>query len=936
MRLNASVNSVLNDIMSGDGTAVLLFASDKCNKADFVSELSSRYFKSYCFSARVDDMYELCITLAQRILADDPELCLRLRQLLFCQSRYNGVKTILNVILERIASYRREVLIVFEELELLPKDFDYTYLLYLINHAPSNLKVLLSANDFLSVGLHGFEPKYPMFVEEGILSKCEDLYTYDEYISDLTDEQIALVCYCSKSTMLSANLLNELSPDGARVYEYLSRKGVYVCKREREDFGDNLYMIDSGFANYMVSLESSYAQYMGDYKDKDVKKTIFQFVARENGNYFGNLLFAYELKDVDSIESYVKKIFNCPVHIPKLPNFLRAHKELLKVKDLEFLSDYPYIRAFQLCLNVVHGKDIEETLPKLRALRAEFKDRGDMLTYHIVLAAECFVLDYLGDGQALQKILQEADEYAESNQDYEYVGMVTKMLLPNFTRFVELKAADVERLTSENVSKHFWYFKALEDIGFHYYKQGNYRKSLEVAEKIKELLPSYQIPPRLIAMGYYENTDVDAVEKKVDDALKFALENGLDKDVYMLYTAKSLVYAYRGDMDKSKEYSNLSLQNLGNEDCYEKFFTIMIRVWQHAKVGEHKYAHDLSNVYLHYARSKAPEYVQFMASALGYTLFKMGKVEEAYILAREAIQAGSNRSIGWLMSMGIATNYLLSKGELQEMQTLLTNVIKASSSYGMNMLVVDYAGDIFAPILEQAQNMGIEPKSVEEIMHAVRLRNGDKRKSAAVSLKMFGSVSITTEGKEIQWKTRKSKDLFMHYILAGSVGMDRNVILDLLWKDYLYESAINNLKTTNNIIRKTLDSYGIDYKLNYINSRYSITINNLDNEYARYKMLIDSFNKEVEIPHKVEIMDSILKIYRADLCMDINYPEFEHERTSVKQELVIAMIKLIRILAKAGEYVESKRFLNSLMLIDTDNDYNHMVYELDRFIKLTR
>ena len=99
---------------------------------------------------------------------------------------------------------------------------------------------------------------------------------------------------------------------------------------------------------------------------------------------------------------------------------------------------------------------------------------------------------------------------------------------------------------------------------------------------------------------------------------------------------------------------------------------------------------------------------------------------------------------------------------------------------------------------------------------------------------------------------------------------------------------------------------------------------------------MESFNKESELNHKVEMMDSILKIYRADLCMDINYPEFEHERTSVKQELVIAMIKLIRLLAKAGEYLESKRFLNALMLIDENNDYNHMVYELDRFIKLTK
>ena len=936
MRLNSNVNSVLNDIMSGDGTAVLLFASEKYNKVDFVSELSSRYYKSYCFSAKVDDMYELCITLAQRILSDDQDLCLRLRQLLFCQSRYNGVKTIMNAILDKIASFKREVLIVFEDLELLSKDYDYTLLLYLINHAPSNLKVLLSADDFLNIGLHGFEPKYPMFVEEKILSKCEDLFTYEEYISDLTDEQIAFLSYCSASTLLSRNFVENIYSDGTRVLEYLSRKGVYVSKREREDFDDTLYRIDAGFARYLTSQKEKYANLLGAYKDFDVKKNIYTYVSKTNSNYFDALLFAYKLKSVDDIEELIKKIFNCPIHIPKLPNFLRAHKELLKVKDLAFLEKYPYIRVFQLFLYTTHNTDDEETLPKLKELASYFMEREDYLTYHIVLAAECMIYDRQGNREEIVKIFQQVDEFADSNEQYKGVGMVTKMMIPDFPRYADMKASEIEKLLTEESSKYFWYFKALEDLSFYYYKQGNYRKSLEISERIKSKLRYYQIPPRLVAMAYYENTDIDAVEKKVDEALQFALANDLTEDIYMLYTAKSLVYAYRGDMSKSKEYSNLSLQNIGKENCYEKFFTVMVRVWQHAKVGEHKYAHDLANVYLHYARQKAPEYTQFMASALGYALFKMGKVDDAYVLAREAIQVGSNRSIAWLMSMGIATNYLLSKGEVQEVDTLLTNIIKASSSHGMNMLIVDNANDIFAPILGYAQEMGIEPKSIDEIMHAVHLKEGDNHQSASVQLKMFGSVSITTGGKEIQWKTRKSKDLFMHYILAGKVGIDRNVILDLLWKDYLYESAINNLKTTNNIIRKTLDSYGIDYKLNYINSRYSITINNLDNEYARYKLLMESFNKESELNHKVEMMDSILKIYRADLCMDINYPEFEHERTSVKQELVIAMIKLIRLLAKAGEYLESKRFLNALMLIDENNDYNHMVYELDRFIKLTK
>ena len=936
MRLNPTLNSVLNDIMAGDSTAVLLFASEKYNKVDFISELSSRYFKSFCFSAKTDDLHQLSVTLASRILSDDEELCTKLRQLLFCQSRYNGDKTVLNVVLDRVASLKREVLFVFEDLEALPKDFDYTYFFYMVKHAPQNLKILFSANEFLSIGLFGFEPKYPMLVDEDVLDTKESLYTYDEYLSDLSDDQIAFLTYVSDEDGVDELLIDEIYPEGLSILKYLSRKGVYVAERAHGKKG-KIYMLDKGFRAYLKEITGEYAKYYESYADIPYATRFIDWMVENGTDHYDVLRFAMSHKSVESVEKIVYKILHCPKHIPKLTHFLKSHKELLKVADLSKYVEYPYVLAVQNFLWIVQGYDIDEAVERLKALKAYFKEKEDMLTYFITSAAECLAYDKLGDKEKVIELLNEADKFSNENQGFAYVGFVTKMLLPDFPRYLSLKPQEIEDLLNkEELKGAFWYLKMLEDLEFSYYSLGNYRKCMELAERLKETLPEYVIPPRHVAMIYYDNADMTMVEKKIDEALTFATENDLKEDIHMLYTAKSLVYAYRGEYKQSIEYSTLSLASVGKGDSYEKYFTIMERVWQHAKIGEHKYAQALANAYLAYTRAKAPEYVQFMASALAYTLYKMGRTELAYQLAKETIQLGANRSIAWLMSMGIATNHLLSRGELQDIDSLLSNLIRASHTHGMKMLIVDYANDVFAPILGYAQERNVEPEIIEEIMHAVRIKDGDKHVSADVKLKMFGNVSITAGGQEIQWKTRKSKDLFMHYVLAGKVGMDRSVILDLLWKDYLYESAINNLKTTNNIIRKTLDNYGIEYKLHYINSRYSITIENLDNEYERYRTLIENFNKENDYLHKAELMDQILKIYRADLCVDVNYPDFEHERTSVKQELIINMIKLIRGLAKAGEYVESKRFLNALMLIDGDNDYNHMVYELDRFINLTK
>jgi len=933
MRLDQNVNSVINEIMAGDSACVLLFAPQTQTKEDFVTEISGRYFKHYWFSPKNDDLYELCMTLADRIMYDKPEVCLRLRQLLFCQSLYNGPKAVIKTVLDYIAGIKREVLVVFEDMELLSPSYDYELLLYFINNAPSNLKILISASDFLTIGLYGFEPKYPMLIDSKILSYKADEYTFSEYLSELDDNQIAFLSYVSTIDSISMKALEREYPEGVMILNYLSRKGVYVRARSCTHSGDVFYILDNGFREYLGSIRNSYAKILGDYANRDVKDILANSLANVDADYFGYLAYAIHSKSYVHANEAVKKILHCPKHVAKVPNFLKVHHELMKFHPNK---EYPYVSTFKVCLDVMQDEIQEDTLEDAVRLKKYFNETGDIIACVMVATAECLIYDKKGDSEKVLAIIDEVKGITKNVAGAEYYFLATLLMMPNFPRYSSLKASEIEEnLTKEGVSEQFWYFKAVEDLGFYYYTLGNYRKSLAMANRLHELLPTYVIPPRLVAMCYYDEFDLAVAERKVDDAIAFTLENQLE-DIHMLYITKSMIYAYRGEKQNSRTYSDLALKHIGKKDSYEKFFTIMIRVWQHAKAGEHRYAHDLGTVYLAYARAKAPEYVPFMLSAVAYALFKMGSTDEAYQLAKEAIRTGANRSIAWLMCMGIATNCLLYKDDLKEAPHLLSNIIKAANSHGMLKLIVDYAIDVFAPILDYAERNGVEPESISEIMSQVRLKEGREEKSANVKIGMFGDVYITVDGKELQWKTRKSKDLFLHYVLAGDIGIDRNVILDFLWKDYLYESAINNLKTTNNIIRKTLDAAGVKYKINYINSRYSIKVENLDNDYARYKMLVENYGKEPELQRKAEIMDDILKIYKADFAMDISYSDFEHERVSIKQELVINMIKLIRSLAKAGEYVESKRFLNSLMLIDRDNDYAHMVAELDKFINLTK
>ena len=246
----------------------------------------------------------------------------------------------------------------------------------------------------------------------------------------------------------------------------------------------------------------------------------------------------------------------------------------------------------------------------------------------------------------------------------------------------------------------------------------------------------------------------------------------------------------------------------------------------------------------------------------------------------------------------------------------------------MRMVLTDTA--VFGPILSEAESHNIEPDIVSKIKALIDSKNGAGGDQGILNVTMLGAgvTSITSHGKEIQWKTRKSKELFLHYILAGENGIDRNVIIDYMWKDYVYDSAINNLKTTNNIIRKTLTQYGIKFKLEYINSTYVLHLEDLNCDYHRFLKLSRDFSETESLTEKVRIMRNILRLYKGDLCTELDYADFNNARNAVRHELIFGLINVIRLLARENHKTDAKEFWSVLKNIDNTSAYESLATEI--------
>lgn len=931
MKLDVTVNAVLNDIMAGENAAVLLYAPSEYDKEDFLGELGTRYYKSYWFNAVVHDLQQPAICLIDGLLDGEPELRMRLKQLLFCNSRYNGPDVALSAVLEYLAKSKREIIIVFEKMDMLPDGYDYSKYVYLIKHAPSNVKIVLSSDKFLSMEVNSFEPNCPMLIDENSLLKCADLCAPSEYVKDLNAKDIAFLRYVSEYGVVSDKTAERISRGSTRMLDILARKGIYVAARD-SGTGGKYYCFKKEFSEYLKAIEAP-SEFDGYYAGKDLGGEIFESLCAE-GKYFIALRHAVRDKRFDRIEKAGSLAINTD-EIVNIINFIGSHPELGIEEEVD-VEKYPYTALLRTAHIAKHGRLFARTLtelPRIQERLLELEDGVRAYLCAVYVELNCFIK--LGATDKVRDRIGELNERYAGNEEIEGYLTILRNLLPDFLNNADVSVTTLEQtLAAPGADRHFWYLKLYEDLELYYYHVGNYRQSMDTARKIKAVCPGYVIPLRVIAMNYFEG-DIEETTRLLEEALDFAITNNLFADTHMLYSVKALVAAYHGKAEEVKYYCDKAYSLITKEDNFEKFFTIYVRCYTKASSGEVSYARNLAQIYLKYARERAPEYVEMMLQSYAYALFRSGDGERAYKAATQAINAAKHKSFIWLFSMGLATNWLLVKGELKDVESLVGNILRYSENYGMRMVPVDTAGDIFEPILRYAREHGIEPETVERIDALVAGRRGAKQEGAVIKVNMFGDVSITVGGKELQWKTRKSKELFLHYLVAGDIGIDRNVIIDFLWKDYLYESAINNLKTTNNIIRKTLQAYNVDFRLDYLNSRYSLKVYNISSDLNTYRELAEKFAREDDVTHKAEIMSDILKIYKSDFALDMNYADFEHERTSIKQEMILNLMKLIRALAKERKYIEAKEFLSSLVLIDKSNDYGHMVAELDRFINLT-
>ena len=115
--------AVINEIMSCKASSTIILTKSDGEHVGFVADLANNYQRTFWLNISHVNIYSFAMTFAYKLLRD-PSKLMKFLQFNQCESDYNKDIIIINAVLEHVATWNYDCLIVIDDLEKLYKDFN--------------------------------------------------------------------------------------------------------------------------------------------------------------------------------------------------------------------------------------------------------------------------------------------------------------------------------------------------------------------------------------------------------------------------------------------------------------------------------------------------------------------------------------------------------------------------------------------------------------------------------------------------------------------------------------------------------------------------------------------------------------------------------------------------------------------------------------------
>jgi two-component SAPR family response regulator len=903
-------NRVINEIMANASSSIIVLSSSDCEYTSFLSELSNRYPTTYWYNAKFDNPFSFSLEVARKVFEDEDTI-FKMLQFKYCENdKVDNI--ILKVVLDEIKKKQGDCLFVFDHLEELPDYFDFSLIELLIRNCPKNLKLIFISEKLINVNYSKLEEYVPKIVNEFALGDNESAKTINIDSKDLEPTDIHFLAYISQIEEVPLELATSIYPKGVTVLRYCSIKYKDLVVNKNQC----CFKISRTFHKLVVEKSETLKDSPFNHNIED----LFYEYLTQKGKHINALKFGIDIGNLNYIRRSLLIISHDWGLIYQL---LEMTKYKSNAMDKKYINmDYPDCFAYSALCDYGQG-NYDDALKKIETLISwEYLEQEALKKCYFYKVK---ILNEMGEYEKAVDFIRDmfAEGYScDSLKKYDCIVCCIPQLMHNAEQKIKVEQLKTcEKIIQSGVcSDSYLYLRMLQSMGEAFFDLGNYRKAIQIVQKIKSIAHFYVVPHKLLQYFYYMN-DLSYAEKIALISLQKAKEYDITTDVASIYCLLAKVYSF-WNMEKEAT-KNIEMAINCEDSCdFIKYNAISLRVIFNARFPKKEFPKDIAIIYAKLCEQTNTKHAVMLYGSIAFWYWKHHRKEEALFYTNKCLK-GNSRNEMWLIASGVAINYALEDEINQDMKQIVTKFFYTAEQYAMDMVLVDF-DDLSANIIKYATERNLITPYVEKIIKLIKNKSQKNDNSVKVKIQVMNTVLVQVNGEEIRWKTKKARELFMIYIFKGSQGIDRAKIFSLLWGEYIYESAINNLKTTNNIIRNTLSKYKIVYKLGYKNGKYSLSLANCEFDYVKYHKYIERFSAENILSEKITLMLDIIDMYGDGFAPELINAEFKEIRATLKNNICFMLAEFIKTLKEKGRLIDANKFQNALVRIDDQGKYRDM------------
>lgn len=179
-----------------------------------------------------------------------------------------------------------------------------------------------------------------------------------------------------------------------------------------------------------------------------------------------------------------------------------------------------------------------------------------------------------------------------------------------------------------------------------------------------------------------------------------------------------------------------------------------------------------------------------------------------------------------------------------------------------------------------------------------------------ISVNCFGEfkAGLMNDGKEVNWRTKKSKELFAFLLHSQNKVIKRNYLLEKIWPDKPLDNAINALHNTIYHIRYNFNEIGFQEIIQYDNRNYRMNKQYVYSELDYYYLVanaVENKNMDFLSEQKTVFLD-----YRGRYMSDVS-GEWHIERANYFEDICVKGCYLVaKSEIEKHNYSEAIKYLN--------------------------